>query len=83
MFIVTCPSLDDPNDGRIECSVEPDDVPTEGDTCIYVCNDGFDINGELTRECQSDGTWTGTDSTCERGRIIFPPYTINYVTRKF
>jgi len=66
-----CPILTDPDNGRVECSLE-DEVPTEGDTCIYVCDKGFDPSGgEITRECLSDGNWSGNDITCDRGMMLF------------
>jgi len=66
-----CPVLDDPDNGVVECSLEDGDVPTEGSTCIYVCDGGFDpSDDEIVRECQSDGNWSGSDITCDRGRML-------------
>jgi len=63
----SCEPLDNPDDGMVVCSVEEDGDPMEGDTCIYVCNDGFIPSGDDTvRECQSDGSWSGVAPTCER-----------------
>jgi len=69
LFVVTplCQLLDDPDNGRISCSLGIDGIPLEGDTCIYICDEGFDPSGEITRECQSDGRWSGSDITCDRG----------------
>ena len=64
-----CQLLDAPDNGRISCSLEIDGIPLEGDTCIYICDEGFDPSDEITRECQSDGSWSGSDITCDRGRI--------------
>ena len=61
-----CPELDDPADGMVECSLGPDGVPTEGDTCVYLCDDGYIVSGNNSRECQTDGTWSGSEATCER-----------------
>jgi len=65
-IVTTCPVLDDPDDGRVVCSLGVDGVPTEGDTCVYQCDDGYIVTGGDSRECQSDGTWTGSEITCER-----------------
>jgi len=67
--LATCPILADPNNGVVECSVEDGEVPTEGDTCIYICDEGYELNGDATTECTSEGIWSGMDIflTCLRG----------------
>jgi len=70
LLVTTCPELDHPVDGNVECSLGPDGVPTEGDTCVYQCDDGFIVSGNKSRECQSDGTWSGNEATCERCKPI-------------
>lgn len=32
----------------------------------YECDRGFGIKGAVTRMCQKDGTWSGSQPTCER-----------------
>ena len=44
--VVTCPDLDDPDDG----SVNYDDVEV-GSTAEYSCNEEFDLVGENSRVC--------------------------------
>ena len=51
----------------VDCSLGDDGVPTEGDTCTYQCDDGYELSGDMSRECQSDGTWTGSEPTCDLG----------------
>jgi len=66
-----CQFLDDIDNGRVNCSLGEDGVPNEGDTCIYVCDEGFYVTGNtIVRECQSDGNWSGNEPTCERGNIV-------------
>jgi len=67
--LATCPILADPDNGVVDCSVEDGEVPTEGDTCIYICDEGYELNGDITTKCTSDGTWSGMDIflTCLRG----------------
>lgn len=36
----------------------------EGAIATYTCNMEFELNGSLSRVCQSDGQWNGTDPTC-------------------
>jgi len=65
-IVITCPVLTDPDNGMVDCSLGPDGIPTEGDTCAYTCDDGFIVSGSSDRICQSDGTWTGSEPTCAR-----------------
>ena len=62
-----CPVLTDPDNGMVDCSLGDDGVPTEGDTCVYTCDDGYELSGDRVRECQSDGMWSGNDTTCKAG----------------
>ena len=41
----------------------------EGDTCSFTCNTGYELTGSDTRTCQSDGSWSGSDDVCRRGRL--------------
>ena len=43
----------------------------EGDTCSFTCNTGYELTGSDTRTCQSNGSWSGTNTVCRRGMIIF------------
>ena len=40
----------------------------EGDTCNFTCNTGYELTGSDTRTCQSDGSWSGSDDVCRRGK---------------
>ena len=67
-----CQELDDPNNGMISCSLGADGVPTPGDTCLYVCDDDFVVTGgDIVRECQDDGSWTGSAPTCETSKLLY------------
>ena len=39
----------------------------EGDTCSFTCNTGYGLTGSDTRTCQSDGSWSGSETMCRRG----------------
>ncbi|KAL5256705.1 hypothetical protein ACHWQZ_G011835 [Mnemiopsis leidyi] len=43
----------------------------------YECDLGFRLVGSLTRNCQSNGSWTGTVPVCQRVDCGFPPYPAN------
>ena len=68
LLIVRCPSVIN-FDGLINCSLRDDEVPSYEDTCSFTCNTGYEPTGSETRTCQSDGSWSGSDSVCERGNI--------------
>lgn len=56
---VVCPSLSEPPSGNV--SMETDGQTS---TVTYTCADNYEIVGDATRECQTDGTWTGVNTTC-------------------
>ena len=66
-LLASCPSLSDPSNGRISCSLGDDGVASHEDTCSYTCNTGYELTGNDTRTCQSNGSWSGTDDICRRG----------------
>ena len=67
ILLVSCPPLDDPSNGMISCSLEDDEVPIYEDTCNFTCNTGYELTGNETRTCQSDGSWSGSIVMCIRG----------------
>ena len=66
--LVPCTSLTKPDNGVINCSLGDDGVPSYEDTCSITCNTGYELTGSDTRTCQSDGSWSGSDVACRRGR---------------
>ena len=38
------------------------------DTATYACETGFNLVGMSERVCQSDGTWSGSDPTCQSSK---------------
>ena len=66
-FVVSCPSLSNPSNGVISCSLGDDGVPSYEDTCNFTCNTGYELTGSDTRTCQGDGSWNNSDTTCRRG----------------
>ena len=37
---------------------------TAGSEAVYICDDGFQQNGSVTRVCQSGGVWNGSTPQC-------------------
>jgi len=66
-FLVPCLSLTDPNKGVMTCLLGDDGVPSYKDTCSFTCNTGYELTGSDTRTCQSDLSWSGTETMCSRG----------------
>ena len=64
---VHCPSLTNPSNGTITCSLGVDGAPSYEDTCSFTCNTGYELTGSDTRTCQSNGRWSGSDDVCRRG----------------
>ena len=69
-LLVSCPSLNEPSNGIIKCSVENDRSLSYEDTCNFTCETGYELIGSESRTCQSDGSWSGSVAICNRGEFI-------------
>ena len=58
--VVVCPELMDPDNGQVELS---DTV--FGSAATYSCDDGYNLNGSVSRMCMADGQWSGLDPACQ------------------
>ena len=68
---IRCDDLSAPANGVImSCSSGTVGVGYEGDACSFTCNTGYELTGSDTRTCQSNGSWSGSDVTCNRGIYI-------------
>jgi len=54
----------------INCLLGNDGILSYEDTCSFTCNTGYQLTGNATRTCQSDGSWSGSDIMCERGNFL-------------
>ena len=72
--VVSCPSLTDPDNGVMTCSLGDDGVPSYEDTCSFTCNTGYELTGSYTKTCQSDGSWNGSEAVCRRGLFSLVHY---------
>ena len=66
LLLMSCPSLSEPSNGMINCSLGDDGVPSYEDTCSFTCNTGYELTGSESRTCQSDGSWSGSNAVCSR-----------------
>ena len=66
---VPCSSLNNLNNGKINCSLGDDGAPSYKDPCSFTCNTAYDLTGSNSRNCQSDGNWSGSDAVCTKGDL--------------
>ena len=66
VFLV-CPPLNNPFNGKRNCSLGGNEVAYYKDICTFSCNTGYELTGDATRTCQSDGNWSGSEATCRKG----------------
>ena len=57
--VFTCGSLDNPPNGEVMTTGFE-----VGDTATYICFEGYSVEGEDVRECQSNGEWSGVPPFC-------------------
>jgi len=71
-LLVTCPSLSEHNGGNVNviCSLGDDGVPSFEDTCNIDCAAGYELTGNDTRTCQSNGSWSGSNDVCRKSKKI-------------
>ena len=63
-----CPPLDAPDNGKINCSLGSDGLPTLGDHCFFACDNGYRRRGSRLRRCynsQNGPKWSGSTTKCE------------------
>ena len=56
-----CRQLQDPENG----AVTQRRLPFVGSVAVYTCNNGFELNGNSRRVCQSNGRYSGEAPVCE------------------
>ena len=62
--IVECTTtLLSPSNGNISCNSTG--VPQYEDQCSFSCDSGYELTGSSTRQCLSNGSWSGADVTCD------------------
>ena len=58
--MIECDLLPHPPNGQVIVT-----GTEEGGVAVYICDEGFVLEGTPIRECGSDGTWSGEEPTCE------------------
>ena len=59
--VVDCGVLPNPADGLVDLS----DGTVFESVAGYSCNPGFQLEGTVTRTCQSNGRWSDSEPTCQ------------------
>ena len=59
LIVVSCDLLAPPPDGTLETTGR-----VFGSHASYTCDEGFTLQGDMERECDSSGTWTGVAPIC-------------------
>ena len=68
---VPCEQLTNTSGEMILCMLGDDGRPSYEDICMVTCNTGYELTGNSTRICQSNGSWSDTSDVCEKGRNIY------------
>ena len=40
------------------------------DVCTFTCDEGYKLSGSDSRRCEDDGTWSGTETSCTKGKAV-------------
>ena len=60
---VTCEDLETPPNGSINCSSNNQPLQYQ-DICTFQCNDGYEVQGSVVRQCEASGEWNGSRTKC-------------------
>ena len=63
IYIVTCEDLETPSDGNINCNSNNQPLQYQ-DICTFQCNDGYEVQGSIVRQCEASGEWNGSRIQC-------------------
>ena len=69
-FVAACLPLATVKYGAMFCSMGADRAPLYEDTCSFTCNTGYELTGSDTRTCQSDGSWSGSETMCRKSEFF-------------
>ena len=65
-LVIECESLSDPANGMVTVT-----GLTPGSIATYTCNNSYQLLGNNTRTCDSNGSWTNMEPTCVRKYLMF------------
>ena len=62
-ILETCEDLETPSNGSINCSSNNQPLQYQ-DICTFQCNDGYELQGSVVRQCEASGEWNGSRTQC-------------------
>ena len=62
-LIVTCEDIEAPSNGSFNCS-SSNQLLQYQDSCTFQCNDVYELQGSVTRQCEASGEWSGSRTQC-------------------
>ena len=80
LHVVACKPLKSPNFGAVTCSLNNYEAPSYEVTCSFTCNTGYELIGSSKRTCQSDGSWSGTNTMCRSEDCLYVNVLCNVCT---
>ena len=60
---VTCKDLEIPANSKIKCNNNSQPIQYQ-DRCSFQCNDGYELQGSVIRQCEASGQWSGSRTQC-------------------
>ena len=63
LHTVTCEDLKAPSNSSIKCSSNNQPLQYQ-DRCTFQCNDGYELQGSIIRQCEGSGEWSGSRTQC-------------------
>ncbi len=72
--VIECEQLEGIANGRVELT-----GTTVGSRATYSCDSGYLLVGDVSRTCQSSGTWSGNEPFCksEPQAVLFASFNFN------
>ena len=61
-----CGTLANPANGQVSHTAGT----TFEQNATYICNMGYNLEGDITRMCQANGNWSGDAPTCQRTFLL-------------
>ncbi len=74
---VQCTRLANPLNGLVNL-----EGVTLSSAATYSCEEGFQLNGQTVRICESIGDWSGTAPTCTSKQLKLPAISFSWFIRK-
>ncbi|XP_030583129.1 E-selectin-like [Archocentrus centrarchus] len=61
--LVQCDRLSEPANGSLKCS-DPLGALSYQSTCVVTCDEGYELSGSLSLQCEASGHWSASQPLC-------------------